>query len=79
MKTMTCRQLGGACDKEFHAETFDEMAKLSKEHGMEMYGKSDEEHLKAMENMTNMMNDPDAMDSWMEEKQQKFESLPEDK
>ena len=21
MKTMTCKQLGGACDKEFHAET----------------------------------------------------------
>ncbi len=30
MKTMTCRQLGGACDKKFHAETFDEMAELSK-------------------------------------------------
>jgi hypothetical protein len=23
MKTMTCKQLGGACDKEFHAGTFD--------------------------------------------------------
>lgn len=49
MKTMTCRQLGGACDKEFHAETFEEMAELSKKHGMEMAKKSDEAHLKAME------------------------------
>ena len=23
MKTMTCNQLGGACDKEFHADTFE--------------------------------------------------------
>ena len=37
MKTMTCNQLGGACDLEFHAETFDEMAQLSKQHGMEMF------------------------------------------
>lgn len=34
MKTMTCKQLGGACDKEFHTETFEEMAELSKKHGM---------------------------------------------
>ncbi len=30
MKTMTCKQLGGACDKEFQANTFEEMAELSK-------------------------------------------------
>jgi len=37
MKTMTCNQLGGACDKEFQANTFEEMAEMSKKHGMEMY------------------------------------------
>ena len=30
MKTMTCGQLRGACNKEFHASTFEEMAELSK-------------------------------------------------
>jgi len=30
MKSMTCNQLGGACDKEFHAVTFEEMAEMSK-------------------------------------------------
>ena len=55
MKTMTCKQLGGACDKEFHAETFEEMAELSKKHGMEMYQKGDEEHLEAMHQMQNLM------------------------
>jgi hypothetical protein len=46
MKTMTCRQLGGACDMEFHANSFEEMAELSKNHGMDMFQKGDEAHLK---------------------------------
>jgi len=50
MKTMTCKQLGGACDHEFHANTFGEMAELSKKHGMEMFQIGDGEHLKAMNN-----------------------------
>ena len=37
MKTMTCKQLGGACDKEFNANTFDEIAEMSKMHGKEMF------------------------------------------
>lgn len=35
MKTMTCNQLGGACDLEFHAITFEKIAEQSKKHGME--------------------------------------------
>ena len=30
MKTMTCKQLGGACDLEFHADSFEEIAEMSK-------------------------------------------------
>lgn len=37
MKTMTCKQLGGVCDHPFTANTFDEIAALSKNHGMEMF------------------------------------------
>jgi len=33
MKTMKCEQLGGACDKEFRANTFEEIAEMSKNHG----------------------------------------------
>ena len=49
MKTMTCQQLGGACDKEFYANNLEEMAELSKKQGMEMFQKGDEEHQKAMQ------------------------------
>lgn len=73
---MTCNQLAGACDTEFHAETFDEMAQLSQQHGMEMFQKGDEAHLKAMELMKEKMSDPKAMQEWMDKKRQEFDSLP---
>jgi len=79
MKTMTCKQLGGACDKEFHAKTFEEMAEMSKKHGTEMYEKGDEEHLKVMKEMKELMNDPKAMKEWIGNKQKEFDALPEDK
>jgi hypothetical protein len=41
MKTMTCKQLGGACNKTFSADTFEEMAELSKQHGMELLQSND--------------------------------------
>lgn len=75
MKTMTCKQLGGACDKEFQAETFEEMAELSKQHGTEMYQKGDEAHINAMNEMMELMKNPTAMQEWFEEKRKAFEVL----
>ena len=76
MKTMTCRQLGGACDLEFQAETFDEMAALSQQHGMEMLRNNDPAHLGAMREMQARMKDPDEMAAWFEARKAEFESLP---
>lgn len=73
---MTCNQLGGACDLEFHAETFEEMADLSKKHGMEMFGKGDGPHLEAMHAMKALMTSPAAMKDWMDQKRKEFEELP---
>jgi len=78
MKTMTCRQLGGARDEEFHASTFGEMAEISKKHGMEMYERKDEEHIRVMREMMELMKDPDSMKEWIQTKQSEFDSLPED-
>ncbi len=78
MKTMTCKDLAGACDAEFHAETFDEMAELSKKHGMEMLEQGDQAHIEAMEKMKELMGDPEAMKEWFETVQKMFESLSED-
>ena len=51
MKTMTCKQLCGACEKEFSANTFEEIAEMSKNHGMEMFKIGDKLHLQAMNEM----------------------------
>ena len=74
---MTCRQLGGACDIEFAANTFEEMAALSKSHGMEMYKKQDADHLRAMDKMKELMQSPGAMKEWFDAKRKEFENLPE--
>lgn len=78
MKTMTCKQLGGACEKTFSAETFDEMAELSKQHGMEMFQQNDAAHLEAMNKMKDLMEKPNAMMEWFESKRKEFEALAED-
>ncbi len=77
MKTMTCKQLGGACDLEFQADTFEEMAALSQKHGMEMYKANDGPHLKAMKKIQELMSTPGAMDKWQESKRAEFDQLPD--
>ncbi len=77
MKTMTCKQLGGACDEIFRAESFEEIAEMSKQHGMEMFQKKDEAHLSAMNKMQALMKAPEEMEKWFESKRKEFEDLPE--
>lgn len=79
MKVMTCNQLGGACDHEFRANSFEEMATLSKHHAMEMMKKGDKAHLDAMNNMQQTMQSPADMKAWMETKRNEFNALPEEK
>lgn len=78
MKSMTCKELGGACDLKFHGDTFDELAEQSKNHGARMMEMGDGTHLKAMEEMKQKMMKPDEMNKWMEEKRNKFNSIPID-
>lgn len=78
MKTMTCQQLGGACEKEFRANSFEEIAEMSKKHGMEMSQKGDQAHIQAMNKMQEMMKEPGAMEQWFEQKKRAFDALPED-
>ncbi|MGO4568390.1 DUF1059 domain-containing protein [Rhizobium sp. 2YAF20] len=37
MKTMTCRELGGACDEKLSAQTWDEMVKKMTAHVMQKH------------------------------------------
>ena len=75
MKTMTCKDLGGACNVKFQADSFEEIAEMSKKHGMEMFQKGDKPHLKAMQEMRERMKSPGDMEAWYDSKRKEFEAL----
>jgi len=75
---MTCKQLGGACNTKFQANSFDEIAELSKKHGMRMYQAADQDHINAMKKMQELMKSPEAMKEWFENKRNEFDALPLD-
>lgn len=74
MKSMTCNQLGGACDLKFSGETFEELAAQSQQHGKEMFGANDGPPMEAMSKMMEIMKAGD-MDSWMAARRAEFEAL----
>lgn len=74
---MTCRQLGGACDLEFSANSFEEMAEISKQHAVEMSKLGDNAHIDAMSKMQELMKSPQTMQIWFENKRIEFEALPD--
>ncbi len=78
MKTMTCKEMGGACEETFSANTFEEMVELSKAHGMEMMQKQDPDHLKVMGEMKAIMNKPGAMEEYIAQKKKAFDETPND-
>jgi hypothetical protein len=65
---MTSKQLGGACDQTSSANTFEEMASLSKEHGKEMFKINDAASLEAMRSMQLLMESPNAMEDWFKKR-----------
>jgi predicted small metal-binding protein len=69
MKTMTCRELGGACDQKLSAETWDEMVKTMTKHVMDKHPDT----AKAMEKMHN--EDPK---KWGREMKPKWDAKAED-
>ena len=78
MKAITCRQLAGACDEEFHAASFEKMGELSRTHAMAMAAQSDQAHIAKMEEMKELMTKPEAIQEWFANAQKEFDALPED-
>jgi len=72
---MTCKELGGACNTKFQAETFAEIAEMSKEHAMAMIKRGDQAHIAAMNAMKELMQKPKAMQEWFKKKEAEFNAL----
>jgi predicted small metal-binding protein len=68
MKTLTCKELGGACDQKISANTWDEMVQKISKHVMEKHP----DVAKQMEKMHN--EDPK---KWGREMKPKFDNAPE--
>ena len=77
MKTMTCRQLGGACDLALHGETGDEVIKAQDHHLKEVVRGGDTDHQKALDEMKGRWRHPIAGMGWYKQVKRDFAALPE--
>lgn len=78
MKTMTCRQMGGPCDRAFQAETADQAIKAQDKHLKEMVASGDETHRAARESMKGRWKNPIAGMGWYRSVKRDFAALPDD-
>jgi hypothetical protein len=76
MKVITCQQLGGACNKEFKGNTFEEIAEQSKSMVWKCTSKGIKLILRQCGKMKDLMQSPEAMKQWFEEKRKVFDALP---
>lgn len=77
MKTMTCRQLGGACDLELRGATADEVIKAQDRHLKEAVAAGDERHEPALADMKGRWKHPVKGMGWYKDTKRAFAQLPE--
>ena len=76
MKTMTCRQLGGACDLALTGETADDVIKAQDRHLREAVRAGDAAHEQAHEDMKARWRHPVRAMGWYRDTKKAFASLP---
>jgi predicted small metal-binding protein len=78
MKTMTCQQLGGACDLQLRGESADEVIKAQDKHLREVVAAGDTAHEHALTEMKGRWKHPIKGMGWYKNTKQAFAALPED-
>ena len=78
MKTMTCQQLGGPCDREFRAESADPIIKAHDKHLKQAVKDGDASHERARKDMKNRWRHPKQSMDWYNGTKKVFAELPED-
>jgi predicted small metal-binding protein len=78
MKTMTCRQLGGACDLELRGATADEVIKLQDQHLEDAVAAGDSSHETALTEMKGRWKHPIKGMGWYKSTKKEFAALPDD-
>jgi hypothetical protein len=78
VKTMTCRQLGGACDLRLTGETADDVIKAQDEHLREAVAAGESDHEPALAAMKGRWKHPIKGMGWYKDTKKAFAALPED-
>lgn len=78
MKTMTCKQLGGPCDRAHHGETADDVIKAQDRHLKDAVADGDDAHEPARKDMKGRWRHPRKALGWYNDTKKTFASLPED-
>jgi predicted small metal-binding protein len=78
MKTMTCRELGGACDFHHHGATADEVIKAQDAHLKESVASGDTTHEAALKEMKGRWKHPISGMAWYKQAKRDFAALSED-
>ena len=78
MKTMTCKQLGGACDLQLRGETADDVIKAQDKHLREAVAAGDATHEPALDAMKGRWKNPIKGMGWYKSTKKEFAALPED-
>jgi predicted small metal-binding protein len=78
MKTMTCRQLGGACDLQLRGDTADEVIKAQDRHLRDAVAEGDPAHEPALNEMKGRWKHPIKGMGWYKSTKKEFAELPED-
>ena len=78
MKTMTCTDLGGACDLAHRGATADEVIKLQDQHLRAVVAEGDEAHRDAPEQMKSRWRRPLKGMGWYRNVKRDFAALPVD-
>jgi predicted small metal-binding protein len=78
MKTMTCEQLGGACQLGLRGESADEVIKAQDRHLREVVESGDAAHEEALGAMKSRWRNPIKGLGWYRATKREFASLPDD-
>ncbi len=78
MKTMTCRQLGGACDLPLRGESADEVIKAQDKHLKDVVAAGDATHEQALNEMKGRWKHPLKGMGWYKATKREFAGLPDD-
>ena len=78
MKSMTCNQLGGACDLVHRGDDANQIIKAQDQHLKEVVAAGDTDHEPALKDMKGRWKRPVSGMKWYRQVQRDFDALPSD-